>query len=85
MPRITPESHAAARAEFLREAAQAYDHMFSEGPVTFAEREDLAIMLRCFLIQKAVNELGKALNSRREEVDLHLRGLEMTLREYECL
>jgi maltose alpha-D-glucosyltransferase/alpha-amylase len=49
------------------------------------DREDLAIMLRCFLIQKAVHELGHALNSRMEGVDQHLRALEMTLREYRCL
>jgi maltose alpha-D-glucosyltransferase/alpha-amylase len=45
----------------------------------------MAIMLRCFLIQKAVHELGHALNSRMEGVDQHLRALEMTLREYRCL
>ena len=49
------------------------------------DREDLAIMLRCFLIQKAVHELGHALTSRMEGVDQHLRALEMTLREYRCL
>jgi maltose alpha-D-glucosyltransferase/alpha-amylase len=49
------------------------------------DREDLAILLRCFLIQKAVHELGHALNNRKEGIDQHLRALEMTLREYRCL
>lgn len=64
---------------------KAYLQTMQGSPLIPENREDLAIMLRSFLIQKAVHELGHALNSRPEEVDLHLRALEMTLREYRCL
>jgi maltose alpha-D-glucosyltransferase/alpha-amylase len=64
---------------------KAYLKTMQGSPLIPENRQDLAIMLRSFLIQKAVHELGHALHSRPEEVDLHLRALEMTLREYRCL
>lgn len=64
---------------------KAYLHAMQGSLLVPADRENLAIMLRCFLIHRIVLELGKALNSRLEEVDLHLQGLEMTLRECRSL
>ena len=45
------------------------------------ERGKLALMLRCYLLQKVVSELGHEL-SRHNSVDISLRGIEMLLREY---
>jgi maltose alpha-D-glucosyltransferase/alpha-amylase len=50
-------------------------------PLVPSDRSELAIMLRCFLIQKAVHELGHELNNRPERADLPLRGIEMLLKE----
>jgi maltose alpha-D-glucosyltransferase/alpha-amylase len=44
------------------------------------ERSELAIMLRCFLMQKVISELGHEL-STHNSVDISLRGIEMLLRE----
>ena len=44
-------------------------------------RDELALMLRCFLMQKMVSELGHELN-QHNSVDLSLRGIEMLLREW---
>jgi maltose alpha-D-glucosyltransferase/alpha-amylase len=64
---------------------KAYLQSMQDSPLIPEDPEDLAIMLRSYLIQKIVHELGKALNNRLERVDLHLRGLEMTLRQSRCL
>jgi maltose alpha-D-glucosyltransferase/alpha-amylase len=64
---------------------KAYLQGMQDSPLVPADRDDLAIMLRCFLIYKIIHELGQALNSRLEGVDLHLRGLEMTLLQSRCL
>jgi maltose alpha-D-glucosyltransferase/alpha-amylase len=64
---------------------KAYLQAMQDSPLIPEDPEDLAIMLRSYLIQKIVHELGKALNNRLERVDLHLRGLEMTLRQSRCL
>ena len=44
------------------------------------DRGKLALMLRCYLLQKVVSELGHEL-SRHNSVDISLRGIEMLLRE----
>jgi len=60
---------------------KAYLHAMKSSPLIPANRTDLAIMLRCFMFQKVVNELGYELNNRPDWVDLPLRGIEMLLRE----
>ncbi len=44
------------------------------------DRKQLEIMLRCFLIQKVVSELGHELGTRNS-ITISLRGIEMLLRE----
>jgi maltose alpha-D-glucosyltransferase/alpha-amylase len=63
---------------------KAYLHAMKNSPLVPANRTELAIMLRCFLIQKVVHELGYELNNRPERVDIPLRGIEMLLRECHC-
>ena len=60
---------------------KAYLHEMKNSPLIPADRSELAIMLRCFLIQKVVYELGYELDNRPAWVDLPLRGIEMLLRE----
>ena len=62
---------------------KAYLHALrkEKSPLIPADRTDLTIMLRSFMIQKVVHELGHELNNRPDWVDLPLRGLEMLLRE----
>jgi len=48
------------------------------------DRNELEIMLRCFLIYRVVHELGHELNNRPEMIDLQLRGIEMMLKEWRC-
>lgn len=50
-------------------------------PLIPNDRAELAIMLRCFLIHKAVAELGSQLGHRPIVYDLALRGLERFLVE----
>ncbi len=50
-------------------------------PLVPADREELRILLRCFLIQKVAHDLGRELYRRTGGVDLLLRGMEMLLRE----
>ncbi|MDD2852730.1 MAG: maltose alpha-D-glucosyltransferase [Desulfuromonadaceae bacterium] len=63
---------------------KAYLHAMKNSPLIPADRKELDIMLRCFLIHQAVHELGHELNNRPDQIDLNLRGLEMLLREYCC-
>jgi maltose alpha-D-glucosyltransferase/alpha-amylase len=63
---------------------KAYLHAMKNSPLVPAGRKELEIMLRCFLIQRAVHEFGHELNNRPDLIDLHLRGLEMLLNEYRC-
>jgi maltose alpha-D-glucosyltransferase/alpha-amylase len=63
---------------------KAYLHAMKNSPLVPENRTELAIMLRCFLIDKVVHELGIELNNRPEGVNLTLRGLEMLLRECRC-
>jgi len=63
---------------------KAYLHGMKDSPLVPSDREELSIMLRCFLIQKVVHELGHELNNRPERVDIPLRGLELLLRECRC-
>lgn len=60
---------------------RAYLHVLKNSPLLPAGRTELALMLRCFLIQKAVYELGVDLNNRPGQVGLSLRGIEMLLKE----
>jgi maltose alpha-D-glucosyltransferase/alpha-amylase len=63
---------------------KAYLHAMKNSPLVPADRTELTIMLRCFLIQKVVHELGYELNNRPDQIDIPLRGLEMLLRECRC-
>ena len=63
---------------------KAYLHALKNSPLIPADREELAIMLRSFMLQKAVHELGYELNNRSDLVDLSLRGIEMLLKECRC-
>ncbi|GFE60695.1 maltose alpha-D-glucosyltransferase [Geobacter sp. AOG2] len=60
---------------------KAYLHTLKNTPLVPMDRAELEIMLRCFLIQKEVHELGVALNNRIEGVELPLRGLEMLVQD----
>jgi len=60
---------------------KAYLHGMKNSPLIPVSRAELAIMLRCFLIQKVVAELGYELSNRPTWSDLPLRGIEMLLRE----
>ena len=63
---------------------KAYLHAMKNSPLIPENRTELAIMLRCFLIDKVVHELGYELNNHPDRVDLPLRGIEMLLRECRC-
>ena len=60
---------------------KAYLHSLKNSPLVPANRTELEIMLRCFLIEKVVHELGYELNNRLDWVDIPLRGIEILLRE----
>jgi maltose alpha-D-glucosyltransferase/alpha-amylase len=60
---------------------KAYLHTMKNSPLVPANRTDLETLLYCFLIDKAVHELGHEMNNRPEWVDLPLRGIETLLRE----
>lgn len=59
-----------------------YLHVMKNSRLLPMEREDLEIMLRCFQIHRVVHELGHELHDHQDLVDLHLRGLEMLLKEW---
>jgi maltose alpha-D-glucosyltransferase/alpha-amylase len=63
---------------------KAYLHSMKNSPLVPANRIELEIMLRCFLIEKVVHELRYELNNRPDWVDIPLRGLEILLRECRC-
>ena len=63
---------------------KAYLHTLKDSPLIPENRTELTIMLRCFLIQKVVHELGDELNKSPDWIDIHLRGIEMLLRECRC-
>jgi maltose alpha-D-glucosyltransferase/alpha-amylase len=63
---------------------KAYLHSMKNSPLVPANRMELEIMLRCFLIEKVVHELGYELNNRPDWVDIPLRGIEILLRECRC-
>ncbi|HEY5521859.1 MAG TPA: alpha-amylase, partial [Desulfuromonadaceae bacterium] len=63
---------------------KAYLHAMKNSPLVPENRSELAIMLRCFLIDKVVHELGYELNNRPDWVDLSLRGIDMLMRECRC-
>jgi len=58
-----------------------YLHTLKNSPLIPENRAQLATMLRCYLIQKVVHELGHELNHHPGGADLPLRGLEMLLKE----
>jgi len=60
---------------------KAYLHSMKSSPLIPSDRKELEIMLRSFLIQRVVHEMGHAMNNHPELVDLHLRGLEMLMKE----
>ncbi|MDD2541036.1 MAG: maltose alpha-D-glucosyltransferase [Desulfuromonadaceae bacterium] len=60
---------------------KAYLHAMKNSPLVPVDRSELTVMLRCFLIQKMVQELGYELNNRPEKVDITLRGIEMLMKE----
>lgn len=61
-----------------------YLHAMKNSPLVPFDRAELVILLRCFLIQKVVHDLGRELYNRTGEIDLILRGIEMLLRECRC-
>ena len=63
---------------------KAYLHAMKNSPMIPTDMQELDIMLRCFYIHQVVHELGHELNNRPDQVNLHLRGLEMLLRECRC-
>jgi maltose alpha-D-glucosyltransferase/alpha-amylase len=63
---------------------KAYLHAMKNSPLVPANRTELEIMLRCFLIEKVVHELAYELNNRPDWVDIPLRGIEILLRECRC-
>jgi maltose alpha-D-glucosyltransferase/alpha-amylase len=63
---------------------KAYLHSMKNSPLVPANRTELEIMLRCFLIEKVVHELAYELNNRLDWVDVPLRGIEILLRECRC-
>ncbi|NTV48703.1 MAG: maltose alpha-D-glucosyltransferase [Geobacteraceae bacterium] len=63
---------------------KAYLHAMKGSPLLPANRDELAVMLRCFLIEKMVHELGCELNNRPDGVDLTLRGIEMLVKDCRC-
>jgi maltose alpha-D-glucosyltransferase/alpha-amylase len=63
---------------------KAYLHAMKNSPLVPENRTEVTILLRCFLIQKVVSELGDELNNHPESVDFSLRGLDMMLRECRC-
>jgi maltose alpha-D-glucosyltransferase/alpha-amylase len=63
---------------------KAYLHAMKNSPLVPEDRSELAIMLRCFLIDKVVHELGYELSKRPDWVDLPLRGIEMLMKECRC-
>jgi maltose alpha-D-glucosyltransferase/alpha-amylase len=64
---------------------KAYLHAMRNSPLIPADKAGLATMLRCFLIHKAVNELGYELNNRPGQVDIPLRAIELLLGEWRSL
>jgi maltose alpha-D-glucosyltransferase/alpha-amylase len=60
---------------------KAYLHTMKNSPLIPSDRKELEIMLRSYMIQRGVHEMGHELIRHPEVVDLHLRGLEMLLRE----
>jgi maltose alpha-D-glucosyltransferase/alpha-amylase len=59
---------------------KAYLHAMKGSRLIPEERTELEIMLRCFLFQKVVSELGHELSSKNS-INISLRGIEMLLRE----
>ena len=60
---------------------KAYLLAMKNSPLIPANRTDLTVMLRCFLIEKVVHELAYELNNRLDWVDIPLRGIEILMRE----
>jgi maltose alpha-D-glucosyltransferase / alpha-amylase len=62
---------------------KAYLHAMEGSTLIPEDRTELAIMLRCYLIQKSVNNLGDRSGSP-DKIDFSVRALEMVLRECRC-
>jgi len=63
---------------------KAYLHAMKNSPLVPEDRQELQIMLRCFLIQRVVQELGCDLNNKHGLIDLSLRSIEMLVKESRC-
>ncbi|OGU14078.1 MAG: maltose alpha-D-glucosyltransferase [Geobacteraceae bacterium GWC2_53_11] len=63
---------------------KAYLHTMKNSPLVPENRSELVIMLRCFLIDKAIHELGNELINRPDRIDIPLRAIEILLRECRC-
>jgi len=59
---------------------KAYLHAMNGSTLIPEDRKERAIMLRCYLIQKAVNNLGDR-SGTPDKTDFSVRALEMVLRE----
>jgi len=60
---------------------KAYLHTMKNSPLLPENKAHLAIMLRCYLIQRVVHELGHDLHNHPEGIELSLRGIEMLLKD----
>ena len=60
---------------------KAYLHTMKNSPLLPENKAHLAIMLRCYLIQRVVHELGHDLHNNPDGVELSLRGIEMLLKD----
>jgi len=52
-----------------------------DSPLIPHDRRELETMLRCFLLEKAVYELGYEMNNRPDWIALPLRGIVMSIEE----
>ena len=59
-----------------------YLERMGTSPLVPTERGDLETLLRSFLLDNALYELGYALANRPERVPIYLRGVETVLREF---
>ena len=60
---------------------RAYVDRMQDSPLIPHDRRELETMLRCFLLEKAVYELGYEMNNRPDWIGLPLRGIIMAIEE----
>ena len=60
---------------------KAYLEAMGDSRLVPANRGDLATLLRCFLLEKAVYELGYEVNNRPEWISIPLKGIRIAMKE----